>query len=258
MSIRGFFVTLFVVSVGASCCRGDEVPPHLTLARNLVEAVAPARNAYLGGKTRIVWPRAGTPGDEVVNESVCSSFCAALLREAYALEKADLKSLFTEEWPEADELFAGILNREKFEVIASIKDAKPGDFLIVDYQSQKKIPTGHSMLISGNPEKVASYDSQSLPFPCHPDATQTSPDVPVVWEWHVPIIDSSKGPHGKTDTRFQSAENGEDDDGVGEGVLRLLSDEKGLIAGYTWSTYRSSKLWLARDRPFVIGRWRGN
>lgn len=258
MNIRGFLVTVFIASMGALFCQGEETPPHLTLARSLVRSVAPERNVYLGGKTRIVWPDADTPDDEVVSESVCSSFCAALLRKVYELDKAELKDLFTEEWPEADEFFEGISDGKAFEVIESIKDGEPGDFLVIDYQSEKEIPTGHVMLISGEPEKVASLNPKSFPFSYHDEATQTSLNVPSVFEWHVPIIDSSKGPHGKTDTRFQSGEDEANDDGVGEGVIRLLSDKTGAIVGYTWSTYSSSKLWLASERPFVIGRWRGN
>ena len=84
----------------------------------------------------------------------------------------------------------------------------------------------------------------------------TELDVSRVVEWHVPIIDSSKGPHGANDTRFESAKNGQNDDGVGEGPIRLLSDKAGKIVGYTWSPLGSSRLWLASERPFVIGRWR--
>jgi len=233
----------------------DEEPEHLKLARELVEQVKPDHNRYDAKPTRIVWPDEAAANSPVSNNSVCSSFSAALLRKAYRLDKSDLVKLFSEEWPEADDMYEGVQKSREFDTIDSVKNLKPGDFLLVNYLSNKAIPTGHVMLVSGEPEKVERWSTADLPLNFASEASTTEFRVDQVFEWHVRVIDSSKSPHGKEDTRYRSVD-GVDDDGVGEGPIRLLCDDEGKILGYTWSTFSNSRLWLVEDRPILIARWK--
>lgn len=234
----------------------EEPPPHLELARKLIGELSPDRNSYFANPTNIIWPDEATQTKPVSNASVCSSFCAALLRKSYQLDGADLKDLFTEEWPEADEFFAAVSEREEFEPITTLTKAQPGDFLVIDYLSEKEIPTGHVMLISGKAELAEKHFPEELSLTFHEDAKARRFTVPEIYEWHVPVIDSSKGPHGKRDTRHEAATGGKHDDGLGEGPIRLLTNAEGRLLGYTWSTFSNSKLWLVEDRPMVIARWK--
>lgn len=256
--MMAFSKTTFAIAVcllSVISAIADEAPAHLTLARELVKSVSPERNLYSANPTKIVWPDEATPSQPALNNSVCSSFCAALLRKSYQLGKPDLIHLFTEEWPEADEMFVGASTKRDFEVIESINAIKPGDFIIVDYLSEKAIPTGHVMLISGDPKKVKLHSKLPLPFEFATGAKSRDIEVQSAIEWEVNVIDSSKSPHGKNDTRYQSAD-GENDSGIGEGPIRLLTDKNGKWLGYTWSMFSNSRLWLVGDRPIVVARWK--
>lgn len=240
--------------IGSLAAQEFSSPPHLTLARQLLARVTPERNLYTARPTRIIWPDEATSDKPVLNHSVCSSFGAALLRKTYQLGKVDLVRLFDEEWPEADEMFAGITSKPEFKQLSLIKDVVPGDFWLVDYQSEKAIPTGHVMLVSGTPSKFASHQAKNLPFKFATDAKFRSLSGRIL-EWHVKVIDSSKSPHGRGDTRSRADQGEEDTNGLGEGFVRLLTDKTGKPLGYTWSTSSSSRLWLVSDRPIAFGRW---
>lgn len=239
--------------------RGDESAPpaHLITARALLAAITPERNLYSASPSRIVWP--GDDREPAVNRSVCSSFGALLLKKEYGLDDRALTELFGEAAPEADEWFAAVRDSERFERIAVVESFRPGDFLVIDYRSEKAIPTGHVMLVDQAPRRVAEHDAtRPLPWP-RPDGRGGSPvdwESRVLVEWHVTIIDSSRSPHGEGDTRRGANPDGGDDDGLGRGDLRLLADEKGRVIGYTWSATRQSRLWTAAERPVIAGRFR--
>ena len=256
MKIRITFLFLSFFAVITAAFGEDKEPKHLVIARELVKAVKPESNRYNAKPTAIIWPDEASKSNPVSNNSVCSSFCAALLRKSYRLNERDLVKLFSEEWPEADEVFEGVTTRREFTVIEKIENLEPGDFLVFNYQSEKAIPTGHVMLVSGKPKKVKRHGKSKLPFSFASAAESREIEASSINEWHVMVIDSSKGPHGKEDTRYKSAEGGENDDGVGEGPLRLLADSDGKLAGYTWSTFANSSLWLVGDRPIAMARWK--
>ena len=234
----------------------EREPKHLTIAREFVKELKPERNRYNARPTAIVWPDESSKSRPVSNNSVCSSFCATLLLKSYRLSERDLIKIFTEEWPEADEMFEGVTTKREFTVIEKIDDLRPGDFLVFDYQSNKAIPTGHVMLVSGKAIKIERYGKGRIPFQFASEAKVREIKASSVNEWHVLVIDSSKGPHGKEDTRYQSADGGQNDDGVGEGPVRLLADNEGKLLGYTWSTFANSSLWLVEDRLIAMARWK--
>lgn len=234
-----------------------KAPPHLSLARDLLAAIVPERNLYDASPTAIVWPDEATPNRPASNRSVCSSFGAAALRKAYGISKTETVGLFGEIVPEADDFFAAIRAGNRFSVIHSLPEASPGDFLVIDYRSDKAIPTGHVMLIDGSPRRVADHRVSALPWR-RPKSVQSPASWPVdtVVEWHVAIIDSTKSPHGGKDSRKDAESDGANDSGLGRGEIRLLTDDSGKLLGYTWSTLPRSIVWTAAERPLIIGRFR--
>ena len=253
---KAIFLLFLQTLITSSLSAQNKEPEHLAVARALVKELKPERNLYNARPTAIIWPDEATKSKPVSNNSVCSSFCAALLRKTYRLSERDLIKLFSEEWPEADEIFEAVTTQHHFRVIEKIQDLQPGDFLVINYQSNKAIPTGHVMLVSARPEKKHRYGKSRVPFPFADRAKSREIKTASVTGWLVKVIDSSKSPHGKKDTRYQSAAGGENDSGVGEGPLRLLADSDGKLIGYTWSDYGNSSLWLVEDRPVAMARWK--
>lgn len=246
------------------CCataRGNEsaLPAHLATARALLEAITPERNLYSASPSRIVW--ADDLEGTAENRSVCSSFGALLLTKDYGFDDEALTDLFGEAAPEADEWFAAVRDSERFQRIATIGAIQPGDFLVIDYLPGKAIPTGHVMLVDSAPRRIAEHDTaRPLPWP----RPKERADQPLTWktpllvEWHLTIIDSSRSPHGEGDTRRRANPDGSDDNGLGRGDLRLLTDREGRLLGYTWSISANSRIWSSAERPLITGRFRSS
>lgn len=70
--------------------------------------------------------------------------------------------------------------------------------------------------------------------------------------WNVTIIDSTRSPHGKGDTRIAS--DGTSGQGVGRGVIRIFTNSDGSVAGYCWSDGSKSKFESQDERNLAIGR----
>ena len=68
------------------------------------------------------------------------------------------------------------------------------------------------------------------------------------------VIDSVRSGHGDLDTRHARDENGNDHDGLGEGVLRVYVAKEGMIAGYIWSTIGTNFV-SQSEKNMVIGRF---
>ncbi len=249
------FGGLFPVAAdSAKSPEGEAVPAHLATARALLGAITPETNRYSASPSRIVWADEASPS----NRSVCSSFTALLLRKQYGLSAGDAEALFGEVAPEADEWFVAVRDSGRFQRIETIEAIRPGDFLVIDYRSNKALPTGHVMLVDSRARRIAEHDTDRPLLWPRPKELADEPatwEVPTLIEWHLTVIDSSRSAHGDGDTRRGANADGSDDDGLGRGVLRLLTDPDGRLLGYTWSTSAKSRLWTAIERPLVVGRF---
>lgn len=255
-----FIATILAVGVLLVAARAekssvDSVPAHLATARALLAAITPETNLYNASPSQINWADEDSPS----NRSVCSSFTALLLQKQYGLTEDDAEALFGEAAPEADEWFLAVRDSGRFAQVPTIEAIRPGDFLVIDYQSNKALPTGHVMLVDAPARRVAEHEtSEPLPWP-RPDDLAGKPvtwSVPKLVEWHLSIIDSSRSPHGEGDTRKNANADGSDDNGLGRGDIRLLTDEEGHLLGYTWSKSQKSRLRTAVERPLIVGRFR--
>lgn len=254
-SVRSLLVIGILGVVGALRAeeRSEALPPHLVTARALLAAITPETNLYTASPSRIVWADQSGKGEPAVNHSVCSSFGALVLRKCYGIDKEGAIALFGEVAPEADDFFVAMRDSGRFELAPTVTDLRAGDFLTVDYLSKKAIPTGHVMLIDGPARRIAEHDAKHLPWPQGDDPSEW--DSPTLIEWHVAVIDSSKSPHGEGDTRRRANPDGSDDNGLGRGDLRILTDPSGKIVGYTWSTSPNSRLRSVKERPMIAGRY---
>lgn len=220
-------------------------PSHLLLARFLVDTLAPEDNTYGSDPTFVYWQ--GLDGQSrSQNQSKCSSFLSTLLTRAYA---ADMTEWMGCSSPVAQRYFDAISAEDGFTWIDSLSQIQPGDIIAISYGCAEATcgsvgscsSSGHVAIVSGVPRHRK---------------TPTSPVVEGTLQFDVPIIDSTSSHHGSIDTRYESENDGSDDSGVGEGVMRLYLDPSdGSIAGYTWSTYSSSVYYDQGTRPLVVGRY---
>jgi hypothetical protein len=213
----------------------EKSPQHLVDARSLVKQLALTNTGYKQGKgfPEIVWD------GEVRAFCDCSALIDNLLMHSYGYSKAELKKWFGAEQPTAKQYHDLIADPKGkgFVRITHLKDAQPGDLLAVKYAEEKPNHTGHVMLVDGLP-------------------TEMKPALPevkgAVKQWQVPIIDSAKSGHGKTDTRYEA---GASQSGVGKGILRVYTDALGKVVAYTWSPESTSQeAYTQKNNHMVIGR----
>ena len=225
---------LAFLATGLKAVENEKSPQHLTDARALVKNLTHESTQYVHTKNElIVWE-----GD-VVARCDCSGLMNNLLLHSYGYSKDNLKTWFGHARPKAEHYYQAIADPagKGFTRINQLKDAQPGDLLVVKYaELASDKSTGHVMLVDGKPTEMP---------PALPEVAGS------VKQWRVPIIDSSKSGHGKSDTRY---EKGMKHTGVGKGLLRVYTDEKGEVIAYTWSPESKKTVYDRASHPLVIGR----
>ncbi len=210
------------------------VPPHVQAAYDLLKTTKPDNTTYQHQGGEVHWQGdAGVAASECKTD--CSGFVDALIKHSYGLSDAQLKDWLKTKRPLAKHYHEIIAEQKGFQKIDSLQKATVGDLLAVQYPAGEK-NTGHMMLIVDAPRKH-----------------ETSPPIqPGTIQWEVGVIDVSQSGHGNTDTRHHpDATSGS---GLGKGVLRVYTDAAGSIAGYSWSTLKSSKFEEQAVHNMVIGR----
>lgn len=208
------------------------VPKHLAVAQKLVSHLDLTNTDYAHGAPQVSFV---TPYE---SHADCSGFADSLIEYSYGLDKKGFRAMFGSGRPTAARYYDAIENQSGFTVVPHVQDARPGDFLAVKYLTRKD-NTGHVMLVAAKPVP--------LDRPKDPGRTGSR-------QWQVMVIDSSESGHGPTDTRHRKGANGKDHDGVGEGQLRIYSDDGGAVTGFSWSLISSSKFKSPDDEPLLIGR----
>ena len=131
-----------------------------------------------------------------------------------------------------------MISRQKgFTRIDKLADVLPGDIIAMKSPPRDPGGTGHVMLVDARPAQRE---------------TDTAPLIEGTRQWEVEVIDSSKSPHGRSDTRHN--EDGGKRTGLGRGTFRLYADSSGTLVGYAWSVERASKFFGPRDKPIAIDR----
>jgi hypothetical protein len=206
-------------------------PPHLSLARQVVDSIDPADNTYAHKDCYL-----RKSGTHYHNRTDCSAFLNLLLEQSYGTTPENLLQWTGHRRPTARAWHQTILDHKRFKQIEKVSDIQPGDILAIAYPKDEQEDTGHIMIDVEPPKPAAS----------------AKPLIPDTRQWTLSIIDSSKSGHGRTDTRHHS--DGSFSQGVGQGTLHLYTHPNGQIAGYTWSTFPNSTYRPQSEHPLAIGR----
>jgi len=210
-------------------------PTHLDLARILVRELRPEDTSYQHKQGYIFWK--GENGAEGYQSHVdCSGLLNVLFERAYGITPNDFEKWLGKRRPLASEYFNAITQQQNFRAITSIANVRAGDVIAIRYPPGTNENTGHIMIVNDAPSR----------------RNPSKPEVEGTQQWEVGVIDSSESGHGKTDTRRKP--DGSFGDGVGQGILRIYTDNNNEIVGYTWSTFAVSDYYDQNTRRLVIGR----
>lgn len=212
-----------------------EIPAHLAEARNLISHIDASHTDYTFGASRVTWADS-TGGNRSSSYADCSGLIIALLSRAYGLTGTDLKVWSGSARPNAALFHDLIVKGVHFESINLITDAKPGDLVAIKYQDGGKT-SGHIAVLNEEPKLMADQ----------------KPIIPHTKQWTVGIIDSAQSGHGPMDTRSKGSKAYA---GLGQGALRIYTDEKNAVTGYSWSPTKGSTVYTSKNRHLVIGRLR--
>jgi hypothetical protein len=231
-----FFVTGFHKSQQYS----QPVPQKQTTlywAELLVKHMTSQNTDYRHKEIAVVWAD-NNGADSWQCFADCSGFINALLKQTYGWDDAYFKKWLGKNRPLAYHYFDAIVAENNFKQIHNINDIQPGDLIALKYsdRSEHEDNTGHCMLVAKTPQRCT-------PGPViEPSAEQ----------YEVTVIDCSKSPHGKTDTRFLN--DGTEYAGLGKGIFRLYADRKGSITAYSWSRGRPKPDFDPYANAVVVGR----
>ncbi len=215
----------------------DQASSLLHFAERLQQGITANSTAYRHKDTKVSW---GDNGSPLQCYTDCSGFINAVIAKASNWKDDDFKAAFGHKRMLAYHYYEAISAGRHFARINAISSVLPGDIIALQYadRSEHEDNTGHVMLITASPR------------PHRPSKVL----VPNTRQYEVDIIDCSKSPHGKSDTRV-SADGGEYS-GLGKGTLRLYVDEKGAIVGYSWSVGNPKAGFDPFENPIIIGRFR--
>jgi hypothetical protein len=205
-------------------------------AQKLQQNINSQNTAYKHKDNIVSW---GDDGNSLQCYADCSGFFNAVVAKTFNWKEDDFKATWGHKRMFAYHYFYAIVSGNHFRQIKNISDILPGDIIVLQYadRSQHEDNTGHVMLIV------------SLPRPHKPSKVIE----PNTLQYEVAVIDCSKSPHGKSDTRFNS--DGSDYSGLGSGIFRLYTDAQGNIAGYSWSAGNPKEGFNPFENPVAVGRF---
>jgi hypothetical protein len=171
------------------------VPKHLGEANRLLQGLRPEDTSYAHGTPDVQWKGAGGAPFSVCHTD-CSGFIDALIRHSYPQYGAEAvrKWFGVKNRPLAHHYYDAVVARRGFTRIANVSQILPGDIIVLKYGPGKTADnsTGHVMLVVAKPKEHPASDGIIK------DTTQ----------WEVPIMDATRGGHGKTDSRYQGQDRG--------------------------------------------------
>lgn len=205
---------------------------HVADAERLVQQLDLSNTNYEHGVGSIAWT--GT----VASHTDCSGFIDQLLMHDDGYTADQFKRWFGIRRPTAATYHDAIASGHGFTRVLTVPDLQLGDVIAIKYLTRHD-NTGHIMLVVGQPKRVAS----------------SAPSVDGTTQWDIDIIDSSESGHGPTDTRHKRGADGKDHDGLGRGIFRVYTFANGEIAGFTWSTLKSSHFVTPEAEHLLMGRF---
>lgn len=226
-----FFACIFTTFLQQGLASDIDGTKLVDEARALIKAVKPEDTSYIHKNNIISW---GIEGKAVCHAD-CSGLINALLLQCKCFSEEQLTKNLGSNRPLAKHYHDAIIHHRGFKEITKIDEVRPGDIIAIKYPPGSG-NTGHVMLVA------------SLPLKRNP----TEPLIKNSIQYEIEIIDSTSSGHGASDSR--RIESGKYREGLGKGVYRLFSDDKGVFIGHTWSVYPTSKYYEMTVRNLVIGR----
>ncbi len=213
----------------------DAVDPvatrHVESAQGLVDRLDLSNTDYAHGAPSVTW------SELVASHADCSGFVNALLTHDDGYTPDAFKRWLGSRRPTAERYHDAIVDGNGFERIATVEALRPGDFIAIKYLTRHD-NTGHVMLVVEAPQSLRAG----------------LPSVAGTTQWSVTVVDSSESGHGPTDTRHKRAADGRDHDGLGRGIFRLYATADGHVAGFAWSTLKTSRFVAPEEEDVVLGR----
>ncbi len=198
---------------------------HFEWVEEMVTNVTPDTNTW-------AMPCAITWGDPATGAGYSASTNGACLF-TQSLRMADptiTGSLLTFWWgssnPASNVIHDHIAAENHFEHLDDFALVMPGDVLASKYSASGG-DTGYTMIVA---------------------YAELSEEMGGVSRYLVQVYDSTRSPHGETDTRWQ-ADQGTHDQGVGTGFLFVDTDATGKIVGHTWSSIPNGTYYPQQDPP---------
>lgn len=223
--LRLIAVSAILVAFEPSFAQNDNVPKHLSLARELLQNVPKEKNRY-SHTDQISFPTEVFASGYSMNAD-CSGFVSALLSRASSPTLNQMiKVRPSRTRPLSEDFTLSIIREKGFKRIDRVDEISLGDIFawefsnFLDAKAAKN--TGHTMIIDSTPKKIK---------PRNPFIENTE-------QYEVWVIDSSRGTHGPDDTRKQDKD--EEIDGLGRGRFRLYADKDGIIVGFA-KNFKNSK-----------------
>ncbi len=210
-------------------------PPHFTAACEITDQIEATDTNYQHKPIIVSW-KGASGAESYVCHADCSGFINRLLVHSYpTVNQESLQTWLGSKRPQAKHYYNAIKSEDRFQHITRIRDVQPGDVIAIKYPPGGE-NTGHVMLAA----EPATARKASTPVI---DGTE---------QWELPIIDSTRSGHGKSDSRHLG--DGKYRDGLGRGVIRLYVSADETICGYTWSTSAVSKYRDIESNELAVGR----
>lgn len=227
-----------------------EVPRHLTIARELVQNMAPENNRYVLGSQFISFP-GDAPTSKYAMRADCSGFLLAIFERAGYSTRSEMTFLDPSpkrKRPAAEDFVHSIEQEKGFRRVPTVEDMRPGDLLAhamlkIDDKKQTGT-TGHIFLINSRPQPIAAR----------------KPVVAGTRQFEVSIIDSNEEYVGSADSRLADPAN--KITGLGTGTIRIYADAQGELVGWARTFAQTARFFSysprfpsdTKARKAVIGR----
>jgi hypothetical protein len=235
-NMRGTII-IFAGIVWFAFAGGIQTAPRNMLlynAQELVHHINHDNTDYRHKDEQVNWGDHNMPWQSYAD---CSGFINALIKKTYD-STLSFKSWLGKSRPLAIQYYQAVTSENHFIHIERISDIQPGDLLVIKYadESDHDDNTGHCMLVEEKPYSIEPVSMLKQGY----------------LQYGIRVIDSSKSPHGKEDSRHSA--DGNPYAGLGEGVFRLYADAQGKVTGYSWSLGKPLPGFDPFDNSIVVGR----
>lgn len=226
--------TLCLLALAAIAGNGSaiaaDIPPHLEIARELLNNIKPEDNQYSLGESVITFPH-DLFSSRYSMRADCSGFVAAIFSRAKypVLSKMVFLNDNGRRHKFAAEDFVLSIEQERgFTRIQKVASIQPGDVIahrmLKMEDKQSAGTTGHVFLINGIPQLVQVR----------------APEIPGTVQYEVGVIDSNREFVGSDDTRLSNP--AKPVYGLGAGTIRLYADEvTGELVGWARTFKNATK-----------------